>query len=365
MAFRVLHTSDFTLERIRRRDMLLIDSHSGAYAYGLTNTISARNSFRGVFVAPNTFLLGMEEITYVSDPKTDQIYYEIKRFLELLMMNNPLVMEMLNMPTDSIRYRNGLFGLIKPEIFISKLCSRTYTEFALEQLNRIQRQNAQLAYKPEKIAKKEFSDFCYFSTHKGNIPVLKWLEKMEFNLEDCGLSPVPHTRDIYRIYAEKGIGYKGIFIGDAHSPRLVMSDIPPGKTPVGHLIFDEKEFTAYSRELREQKEREEQRKRLFQEQKSNSNYNAPMFMEIVRLLSMARDIAKEGLIVTRRPDAPELLKIRSGTYSFDYLRDMVQNMVGDVLQAFRNTQLQPAPNKDKVQQVLLEIRARFGEKPTT
>lgn len=360
MPFRILHTSDFTIERVKKRDMLLIDAHSGAYAHGLMTGMAARNSFRGVFVAPNSFLLGLDDITFVSDPLTDQVYYEIKRFVELLMMNNPLIMEMLNMPPDSIRYRNGLFGILKPELFLSKLCARTYTEYAQEQLSKIQLLSDNHSYRTN-LPKKHFSDFCYINTDDGSLSVSQWLEKNGIEDTHCGLSPVPHTKDIYRIYVDRNAGYKGIFLGNPANARIMMSDIPQGAVPVAHLIFDEREFTAYNREFREQKEREEQRKRNIQ-QRASEGYDSNAFMEIVRLLTMAIEIAKEGAIITRRPDAHKLLQIRAGNYSYSYLVGLVKNLIGEVLVAFRMCPLPPVPNKDDVQQALLEIRSHFADK---
>jgi hypothetical protein len=46
--------------------------------------------------------------------------------VELLLRNNPNALELIAMPEDCVRFRHPLFGRLKPSLFLSKLCARTY-----------------------------------------------------------------------------------------------------------------------------------------------------------------------------------------------------------------------------------------------
>ena len=65
--------SDFTLESIRSSDRLLFDSVAGSHAYGTAHAASDEDR-RGVFVAPQDFLLGGGSIEQVSDEQADAYF---------------------------------------------------------------------------------------------------------------------------------------------------------------------------------------------------------------------------------------------------------------------------------------------------
>lgn len=351
MPFSILHDIDFTIERIKKRDMLLIDAFAGNRAYGLELNAEDRD-IRGVFVAPASFLLGLDEITYVSDAKNDQVYYELGRFVALLLLNNPTALEMLNMPQDCIRYRHGLFGLLTPELFLSKLCARSYTEYAQAQLKRLQLFH-DLQTQKSSIQKKTLGDFCYIDTPDGTVPVREWLKQNGLDQTDCGLKPVMHARDLFHVH----IGQKGEYRGMFSNSGLVFSSIPPSERPQAYMVFDNAEFAAYSRELHEQQEWEEKRQREAAQGTPGCDGNA--FMNVIRVLTMGVEIAREGIIHTRREDAAELMKIRMGKYSYDHLMALARDKMAEVLQTFRKSSLPNEPDRDRIQKTLLEIRYGF------
>src|SRR5690606_33713252 len=131
----VMTPGDFTLERIRKDDMLLFDSVAGSHAFG-TAIEGSDEDRRGVFVAPVDFLRGLDSIEQVSDERGDEVYYELGRFGELLLKNNPNALELLGMPDDCVRHRHPLFARLSPELFLSKLYARTFGEYAMGQIRK-------------------------------------------------------------------------------------------------------------------------------------------------------------------------------------------------------------------------------------
>lgn len=123
----LLQPADFTLERIRRPDLLLMDTVAGSHAYG-TAIEGSDEDRRGVFVAPRSFIAGFDGIEQVADERSNQVYYELGHFVFLLLKNNPNGLELLAMPEDCCRSKHPLFELLRPEIFLSKLCAKTFGE---------------------------------------------------------------------------------------------------------------------------------------------------------------------------------------------------------------------------------------------
>jgi len=82
-------------------ELVLFEAVSGSKAYG-TATETSDTDTRGVFILPNEVILGMNYTQQVNNQSNDTIFYEVKRFFQLLSKNNPNIMELLFMPEDSV-----------------------------------------------------------------------------------------------------------------------------------------------------------------------------------------------------------------------------------------------------------------------
>ena len=130
-----MRKADFTIGRVRERDLILLDAISGSHAYG-TQTPKSDIDRRGVFIAPDSFHAGMESVEQVADDKSDEVYYELTRFFQLLGKNNPGALEILHSPADCIQYKHPAFDLIDPGLFLSKLCEKSFSGFAETQIRK-------------------------------------------------------------------------------------------------------------------------------------------------------------------------------------------------------------------------------------
>lgn len=154
----LLLPTDFTLERIRRPDLLLLDTVAGSHAYG-TAIEGSDEDRRGVFIAPRSFIAGLDAIEQVADERSDQVYYEIGHFVSLLLKNNPNALELLAMPEDCVRLKHPLFDLLKPEIFLSKLCAKSFGEYAMGQIRKARGLNKKIV-NPQPEKRLALLDFC-------------------------------------------------------------------------------------------------------------------------------------------------------------------------------------------------------------
>ncbi len=64
------------------------------------------------------------------------MYYEIKKFVDLLVKNDPNILEWLSTPDDCMLHRHPLVDLPKPELFLSRPCNQTFGQYAYAQIKK-------------------------------------------------------------------------------------------------------------------------------------------------------------------------------------------------------------------------------------
>lgn len=82
--------TSLTLDRIRQADCLLLEAVTGSRAYG-THTPESDTDLRGVFICPRSDFYGLNYAEQVSDSTNDETYYDIGRFIDLLIKSNPKI----------------------------------------------------------------------------------------------------------------------------------------------------------------------------------------------------------------------------------------------------------------------------------
>ena len=71
---------------------------------------------------------GLDYIPQISNETNDEVYYELGRFVELLLKNNPNILEILARPEDCILYKHPLMEQLRIADFLSKLCKKPVTK---------------------------------------------------------------------------------------------------------------------------------------------------------------------------------------------------------------------------------------------
>ena len=350
--------ADFTLDRVRMPDLLLFDTVAGSQAYG-TALPGSDEDRRGVFVAPPEFLLGLDAIEQVADPKGDEVYYEVGRFVEMLLRNNPNALELLAMPDDCARFRHPLYHLLRPEFFLSKLCARTYGEYAMGQIRKARGLNKKIV-NPQPERRMGLLEFCHVPEGQGSIPVLEWLASRGLDPKHCGLTAVRHAADLFAIYHNDACTFRGL-VSPKDPDALVFGSVPQDAKPIAWMHCNHDAFRAHCKAHREYWEwvglRNEERYRT--NAGHGRGYDSKNLMHTLRLLDMAHEIATEGILRIRRPNRDYLLQVRAGEFDYDTLVARAEEMLECVRKAFEVSPLPEEPNRDAVIAVLLEIRAGF------
>ncbi len=350
---------EFTLARIRRPDLLLFDAIAGSHAYG-TAVAGSDEDRRGVFVMPRSFGAGLTPLEQVADEKSNEVYYEIGHFIALLLKNNPNALELLAMPDDCVLYRHPLFELLKPEWFLSKLCARTFGEYAMGQIRKARGLNKKIV-NPQPAQRLALLDFCHVPAGQGSVPVLAWLAARGLEPNHCGVTAVQHTAGIYAIYHDPAGGYRGL-TSPKDPDAIVFSSVPKEAVPTTWMHLNQDAFKAHCKAHREYWEwvgqRNEERYRTNIEH--GRGYDSKNLMHTLRLLDMAGEIAAEGVLRIRRPNREFLLRIRNGEFSYEELVARAEAQLAAVQAAFTTSNLPAEPDRQLASHLLAEIREELA-----
>ena len=347
-----------TIQDLRDQNLILFECISGSRAYG-TDLPTSDTDIRGVFVPPQPSLYGLTYTEQVNDDKNDVVFYELRRFVELLAKNNPNILELLCTPSDCIIYKHPLFDQLRPADFLSKLCKDTFAGYAVSQIKKARGLNKKIL-NPMPKERKSLLDFCYvLNGNNGSQPVLDWLNLRGWQHQNCGLVNVSHARDMYALfYDETGtMGFHGIIAGP-ESAEVSLSSIPKTVDATAYLSVNHDGYSSYCKDYREYWEWVEKRNdaRYQNTLGHGKNYDAKNMMHTFRLLDMATEILETGQVLVRRPNRDELLQIRSGAFVYDDLIKQADQKVAQVEAAATDSLLPDRPDLYRIEQILVSMR---------
>ena len=347
-----------TIDDLKAQNLILFECISGSRAYGL-DTPTSDTDIKGVFYLPKErfYSLQSDYIPQVSNETNDIVYYELGRFIELLLQNNPNMMELLASPADKVLYRHPIMDSLEPEWFISKLCEKTFAGFANSQIKKARGLNKKIV-NPIAKEKKSLLAFCVVFVDGKSIDLQNWLNENHLNQRQIGLAVMPHATQMYAMYVDDGEqGFHGIMQKD-NANQVSLSSIPKGMTPVGYLSCNLMGYSKYCKDYSEYWEwvdnRNEER---YQTTLSHGKqYDAKNMMHTIRLLQTVLDIAKTGQVIVKRPNRDELLAIKAGQSDYETLVKMADDLTFEISQAFAQSSLSDEPKREKVLAQLVKIR---------
>ncbi|QIW15178.1 nucleotidyltransferase [Pasteurellaceae bacterium RH1A] len=345
-----------TIQDLQDQNLILFEAISGSRAYGLA-TPQSDTDIRGVFYLPQADFYGLNYIPQVANETNDIVYYELGRFVELLLQSNPTVLELLSSPPDCIRIKDPIMDLFNPSWFISKACHLSFAGYALGQIKKAQGLNKKMVNPVEKV-KKSVLDFCYVIDNGKSIALQKWLIKHQFQQENIGLAKVNHAKNTFSLFYDSTghSGYHGVMQKE-NANSICLSNIPSSAPVVAYLSFNQDGYSAYCKDYTEYWQWMEKRNPArYAHQAQGQTYDTKNMMHTFRLLEMARDIAWYGEIRVRRPNREALLAIKAGQFIYDDLLVRAESLAGEVERAFNQSNLSEQVNRNLALQALVEAR---------
>lgn len=343
----------------------------GSHAYG-TNIETSDIDYGGVFIQSIEDILGFGYKEQISDEKNDIVFYEVKRFLELVKANNPNILEMLATPEDCIVYKHPIFDSVleNKDKFITKTCAKSFAGYAVTQIKKSKGQNKKQNWEKDKVTRKTPLDFCYIHVGEKSVPLVAYLHSLGMSQKYCGLSKIPHSRETYSLfydYAQEesnsneypSLGFKGICFEESNDLRL--SSIPvglPKRNFLGYVSYNKDgymshcdDFSSYTKWLREKNDQ-----RWVDVKSHGQKIDGKNMMHCRRLLEMAKEIGEGKGIIVKRPNANYLLSIRKGEVDLQTLIDNAESDIKEIEDLFNVSSLPTEVDDNLVNSLLVNIR---------
>lgn len=347
-----------TIDSIKENGLLVFEAIAGSKAYGL-DTAKSDTDIRGVFVLPKNRFYGLDYTEQVNNATNDIVYYELKRFMELLSKNNPNILEMLNTPANCVLQKHGIIDLLKPKFFLSKLCEKTFANYAYTQIKKAYGLEKKIL-NPVDEERKSGLDFCLVYEGKDAIPLKKYIEANNMDQRKIGLTALTHVKDCYNLFYSEGLQYSGVMRKE-ESNEVCLSSIPKSEKPIGMLYFNKDGYSVYCKKYKEywdwvNKRNDERYKTTLAHGKK---YDSKNMVHVFRLLLMAKEIATEGQINVRRKDRDFLLSVKDGKFEYDELLQKAETLKDELPILYQNSNLQTEPDIDVIDALLVKMRRMY------
>jgi len=343
---------------------LLYKTISGSHLYGLATEISDVD-IRSVFMIPNHFLLLGNTSDQINFDQNNTILYELNRYLRLIQIQNPNLLETLFAPSEFVQFKNPNFDLIlnhKKEL-LSKQCKDKFGNYAISQIKKARGLKKKII-KPIDKKRKNPLDFCYFVdstvSGSGTRSLNDYFEINKIKQENCGVQALNHMENCYLVYIdqEKKHNFKGILNSDLSSNELRLSSIPKQLKYDFIIYFNKDGYSTYCRDYKEYFDWVEKRNpvRFKTNQLHGKGYDSKNMMHVFRLLETAIDIAKYGEVILKRPNRDFLLKIKAGEIDYDDLLKMADERKIQMEEEFEKSTLPENISDDLIDSLILDIR---------
>ncbi len=350
-----------TIELIKDKGLLIFEAIAGSKAYGL-DIATSDTDIKGVFVLPKDMFYGLEYTPQVNNETNDIVYYELKRFMELLSKSNPNILELLCTPEKSVLYRHPVMDILEPEMFVSKMCEQTFANYAFTQIKKAYGLEKKIVQPIDKD-RKSVLDFCFVYEGSNARTVKEFFATKELHLEKVGLASINHLKDCYNLYYSEVHHYAGI-IKRENANDVCLSSIPKGEKAVGMLYFNKDGYSVYCKQYREYWDWVDKRndERYNKTMEHGKKYDAKNMMHVFRLLLVAKEIAVEKKVNVFRKDRKFLLAIKEGKFEYDELVGKATALKDELPLLYQNSGLMDEPDVKMINEQLLKMREVYYDR---
>lgn len=358
---------------------------AGSRAYG-TSTLTSDIDIRGVCIAPPevrlSYLKSFEQFHGTPDSELadfmrpclqykgfgdvkieDLVIYDIAKSIKLIADNNPNMIELLFMPEDAILSCHPVWEKFIDirDSFISAKAKHTFHGYAFAQWRKIISHRSWLLNPPAKEPTRK--DYGLPETSILNADVRGELQKaVAEKVRSWGMDDILEgaAGDAIRMKMEDF--WRETLNLASSNPVVVRESVEDlAYTSLGipsstmELIRAERAYRSALRTwqsyLRWQSERNPARAEL----EEKYTYDTKHALHLIRLSRMCLEILQGKGVLVRRPDAEELLAIRSGSLSFEEVEETFKRLGEDIEVAAKTSKLPRTANHEKIDALLVEV----------
>lgn len=264
----------------------------------------------GVYIASLEHYLGFgrEEVYERWEGDWDCVFYELKKFIGLLLNCNPNVLSLLWLKPNGIIYENAWGTRLREQrdLFVTKKAYHSFSGYAHAQ----------------------FKKMISFNQEAQEL-----MQQLEDQLVSCGIDPEScDAGDSLRTLAG------GPFVG----ATTEMMEI------VKRYRGERRRY--YSGGYMGKKRRELVRR---------VGYDAKNAAHLIRLLRMGIEFLIEGTIYVERADAPELLDIKRGAWSLDKVKTEAERLFQLSQEAYVRSSLPAEPDRARAEKLCVDLISEY------
>lgn len=402
-----------TFEQIRKDNDLLFESIRGSHLYGLNTKDSDIDTF-GLYVANKDefFGTGLNYAPLVTSEKNDDAWSELSKFVSELGKSNPNALEAIFTPQLYVRHYDSVLDELWAyrDNLLTKQCFKAFSSYATSQLKKAKGLNKLINLDPEEVkVRKSPLEFCWVprNDNDGTTSILEWLARRNLKPEYCGATHLRNCVECYSVYYDWGadpdstlenyvrvtygefaipikeqfrwefenaikagrehgfIKYRGLLDPNNDTTQIRLSSISKddAKHPICSFQFNSNGFTDHCVKFRRYWEWVAKRNPVRYENNLGHDYDSKNLMHVVRLLTMAMEIADgKGIILNREGiDRDFLLSIKNHELSYDEIMKYSTDLEQRMYESFKNSRLPEAPDCLELEKILVRIRERvFG-----
>jgi uncharacterized protein len=339
----------------------------GSHAYG-TNIESSDFDYRGFCVPPKEYIHGFHKRFEQAEFHTpyDMCVFNIQKFFKLATDGNPSVLEILFTSPENHQIVHPLAANIlkNRDIFLSTKVKFTFSGYAMSQLKRIKSHRKWIDNPPAKQPDRQ--DFGLAPTSAinknqldaANSAIFKTVEgwDVDFSMLDDS-ARIDLQLKVASSLAEQGIFKENQWTVAANKIGLDANFID--------LIDKEKKFAGAANEWRSYNTWLTTRNSTRSELEKKFKYDTKHGMHLVRLLRMGREILEGKGVLVKRPDAEELLSIRSGAWSYEELVGYAETQGGELDSLYKTSPLPKSPDILALDKLLVDTVEAFYDHSIT
>lgn len=368
------------MESLPNHSNIIFSGIVGSQAYNLY-TEKSDTDIKGVYMQSNEDILSNRYVPQVN-LDSDQTYYELRRFLELVSTGNPNVLELLYLPERCILGMSPHWEKILEhrEEFLSKKCYDTFSGYARTQLRKATGLNKKFNWEKSKTKRKDITDFMKIVDRSDGrtYPIKQWLLDEDMDESYIGLASMDGFRDCYRLYTDdikwglernpnhrftnedlrKTREYRGIGL-DSNQPRLSVIEKYRVDDWKGIVYWNREAYSTHCKEYSEYQKwlKDRNEERVATNKKHGQDMDSKNILHLVRLIMTAQEIPIEGRInVDRTKDREYLLSIRRGEKDLKQIVEEWGQKAEELRELYVNSTLKDEVDMEFVRNLELELR---------
>lgn len=328
----------------------------GSQSYG-TNIETSDTDIKGVYIQTNEDILGLKYKEQVNIDK-DTVYYELRRFVDLLGSANPTVLEMLFTDDKFVVYEHPAFKILRDnrKKFLTRNCRNSFGGMAVAQIVKSKSTSKKMNWEDSKIIRRTPLDFCTIYCEGKVLDLSDFLTSNNMKQDYCGVVNLDRMKDCYCLYYGEGFNYRGICFEESNHIRL--SSIPRGEKAIGMFLYNQDAYTKHCREYKEYQEWLNNRNvnRFVETQNHNQKIDGKNLMHCVRLIDCAKEIALTGDFKVYRDNREELLSIRRGNVELQNLIDRCESEIKNLDNLYNASNLPTEIKLEEKHDLILQVR---------